>query len=163
MELRATSKYILISPRKARQVANLVRGKRVDEALDILRFVHKRASYHIEKTIISCVSNAENIIDKKERPDVDRLYIKRIFVNEGPRYKRIFYRAYGRASMKLRRMSHIEVVLDESDEGKKSGPEMVRKERLKKKFKTRDVAKKKSEKKEGKKGKKTRTEEAERR
>ncbi|MGQ9705933.1 MAG: 50S ribosomal protein L22 [bacterium] len=119
MELRANTKYILISPRKVRQVADLIRGKEVAEALDILRFIPKRASLYIEKTIRSCVANANNIPKKEDKPDVDRLYIKKIYIGEGPRYKRIFYRAYGRASMKLRRMSHIYVVLEELAEGVK--------------------------------------------
>jgi len=116
MELSAKTKYILISPRKVRQVADIVRGKEVREALDILRFVPKRASLYIEKTIRSCVSNSHNIPKKEDKPDIDRLYIKKIWIGEGPRYKRLFYRAYGRGSRKLRRMSHIYVVLEELPE-----------------------------------------------
>jgi large subunit ribosomal protein L22 len=135
MELKAKTKYILMSPRKIRQVADLVRGKEVKEALDILRFVPKRASLYVEKTIRSCVSNADNIRKKEDKPDIDRLYVKGIWISEGPRFKRMFYRAYGRGSKKLRRMSHICVVLEELPEHVKVKREKPFKKEIKKRKK----------------------------
>lgn len=115
MEFKAALKYKRISPQKTRLVADLIRGKDVGEAMDILRFTNKRASEDILKLLKSAVANAENY-DGDHKVDLDNLYVKRIYVNEGPRYKRIFYRAYGRASLKLRRMSHIHIIIDDERE-----------------------------------------------
>jgi len=115
MEFRSSLKFIRISPQKTRLVADLIRGKDVGEALDILRFTKKRASYYLSRLIVSAVANAENYTGE-EKVDVDNLYVKRVYINEGPRYKRIFYRAYGRASLKLRRMAHLHIVIDDKRE-----------------------------------------------
>lgn len=108
-EARAVARYVRLSPRKVRQVADLVRGKGVEEALAILRFTPKRASQVIAKVIRSARANAEHNYDM----DADSLYIDRIFVDEGPTWKRYQPRAMGRANLRRKRTSHITVVLRE--------------------------------------------------
>ncbi|RLB04736.1 MAG: 50S ribosomal protein L22 [Deltaproteobacteria bacterium] len=109
MEVRAVSKYIRISPQKARLVADLIRGKDVDEALSILKFTPKKAARLIDKTLRSAIANAE----QTKVIDVDSLYVKKIYVDQGPTMKRWMAKAMGRASRILKRTSHITVVLDE--------------------------------------------------
>lgn len=109
MEARATAKYVRISPYKARPVIDLIRGKDVQEALNILEFTPKKAARLIKKVLESAIANAEHNYNM----DPDRLYVKRAYVDEGPRLKRIWPRAWGRASRILKRTSHITVVVEE--------------------------------------------------
>jgi len=109
MEVRAISKYLRVSPSKARLVADLVRGKPVAEALTILKFTPKKSGRLITKTVRSAVANAENT----NVMDVDTLFIKTILIDDGPRLKRWRPRAMGRATRIIKRMSHITVVLAE--------------------------------------------------
>lgn len=109
MRARATAKYILISPYKARLVMDLIRGKSVGEALNILETTPKKASRLIKKVLLSAVANAENNYGM----DVDRLVISQALVNEGPRLKRIWPRAWGRASRIIKRLSHITIEVEE--------------------------------------------------
>jgi len=110
MEARATAKYIRISPRKARLVADLVRGKSVSEALSILEYTAKAASIYVFKLLHSAVANAGS------RPgvDVDTLYVKKIYVDPGPTLKRFRPGPQGRAFRILKRTCHITVILDEA-------------------------------------------------
>jgi len=110
METQANARYIRIGPRKARYVADLVRGKNVEDALDILAFSPRKASRLISKLIKSAIANA----GQNESIDVDTLFVKQIFVNGGPMLKRFRPRAMGRATTVRKRTSHITVVLDES-------------------------------------------------
>jgi len=110
METQANARYIRIGPRKARYVADLIRGKKVEDALDILAFSPRKASRLISKLVKSAVANA----GQNESIDVDTLFVKRIFVNGGPMLKRFRPRAMGRATTVRKRTSHITVVLDES-------------------------------------------------
>ncbi|MBE9534031.1 MAG: 50S ribosomal protein L22, partial [Proteobacteria bacterium] len=80
MEAKAVTRYVRISPRKARLVTELIKGKPVEEALTILRFVPKKAARLVDKTLRSALANAE----QNPNIDVDTLYIKRIFVDGGP-------------------------------------------------------------------------------
>ncbi len=112
MEARATSKYIRVSPQKARLVVDLIRGKNAGEAINILRFTKKRASLEIAKILRSAISNAEQ---KSEHLDVDRLFVSRAYVDDGPRMKRIRPAPMGRAYRYQRRMSHITVVVEEQE------------------------------------------------
>ncbi|MDD5413053.1 MAG: 50S ribosomal protein L22 [Methylobacter sp.] len=98
-----------ISPQKARLVADLVRGKSVDHAINALRFLPKKGARLLKKVIESAVANAS----QNESIDVDTLYVKSIFIDGGPMLKRIMPRAQGRANRILKRTSHITVVLDE--------------------------------------------------
>lgn len=111
MEARAVARYLRISPLKARQVANLVRGKSVDEALGILRYTNKRSAPLINKVLKSAIANAEHNYDM----DSDNLYVYAIYVDEGPTIKRMRPRAYGRADVKRHRTSHITVVVREKE------------------------------------------------
>jgi large subunit ribosomal protein L22 len=106
MEAHATAKYLRGSPQKARLVVDLIRGKNVAEALTILRFTKKRASQEIAKVLKSAISNAEQ---KVEGTDVDSLVVSRVYVNEGPRMKRLRPAPMGRAYRIQRRMSHITI------------------------------------------------------
>jgi len=109
MEAKATAKYVRISPYKARPVIDLIRGKEVQEAFQILEFTPKKAARLIKKVLESAIANAEH----NYHMDADRLYVKRAYVDEGPRLKRIWPRAWGRASRILKRTSHITVVVEE--------------------------------------------------
>ncbi|MEW5898803.1 MAG: 50S ribosomal protein L22 [Bacillota bacterium] len=109
MEAKAVARYIRISPRKVRQVVDLVRGKSVDEALAILKFTPKRASAPVAKVIRSAAANAEHNYDMNR----DNLYIAAAYVDQGPTWKRYQPRAYGRANLIQKRTSHITIVVQE--------------------------------------------------
>ena len=108
MEVTARARYLRIAPRKARLVADLVRGKRVEQALNTLAFTNKAFAKKLTKLINSAVANAQH----STNVDVDTLWIKRIYVDGGPVLKRYMPRAMGRATMIRKRTSHITVVLD---------------------------------------------------
>jgi large subunit ribosomal protein L22 len=108
--LRATAKYVRIAPRKARLVADEVRGKSYPEAASILRFTNKRAAKIIGDVIDSAAANAEHNMDA----DPDELFVREIRVDEGPTIKRYRARALGRATMIRKRTSHISVELGAS-------------------------------------------------
>jgi large subunit ribosomal protein L22 len=110
METVAVAKYIRISPQKVRLVADLIRGKKVEDALNILRFTQKGSAPVIAKLLKSAVANA----GQKEGVDVDTLFVKRIAVDEGPTMKRFRARAMGRGTRIFKRMSHISVTVEES-------------------------------------------------
>ncbi len=110
MEVKARAKFIRTSPRKARMVTELVSGKGVEEALNILAFTKRAPAKIVAKLLKSAVANA----DQMKNIDVDTLFIKQITVDQGPTMKRYRPRAMGRATMIRRRMSHITVVLEES-------------------------------------------------
>lgn len=109
MEVKASSKFIRMSPKKVRLVATLVRGLDVDEAVTQLRFSKKDAAMPISKLIKSAIANAEENDDLKS----NNLFVKEIFVDGGPTIKRWFPRAMGRATPKRKRSSHINLVLSE--------------------------------------------------
>jgi large subunit ribosomal protein L22 len=106
MEATATLRYLKASPQKVRLVADLVRGRKVDEALQILRFTRKAVAKDLEKLVRSAVANAEN---REDGADVDELVVSKIYVNEGPREKRIQPAPMGRAFRVQKRKSHITV------------------------------------------------------
>lgn len=109
MEAKAIARYVRVSPRKARQVINEVRGKDVAEALAILRFTRRKAADVISKVINSAAANAEH----NHEMDIDSLYIAEAYVDGGPVLKRFRARAQGRAYPILKRTSHITVVVKE--------------------------------------------------
>jgi len=113
MEAKAVAKYVRISPRKVRQVINIVRGKNVQEAYAILRFMPKAAAREVLKVLKSAVANAEHNYEM----DTQSLYISKIFVDQGPTLKRYNPRAMGRADLIRKRTSHITVVVSEKKEG----------------------------------------------
>jgi len=110
--VRATAKYVRVSPRKARQVVDLIRGKSVPEARAILLLTPRGASPVVGKVLKSAVANAENNNDLVG----DELFISEAYVDEGPTIKRFKPRAMGRATRIRKRTSHITVVVDERKE-----------------------------------------------
>ena len=106
MEATATLRYLKASPQKVRLVADLVRGKKVEEALNILRFTTKGCAKDLEKLLRSAIANAEN---KENAPDVDELVVSKIYVNEGPREKRVQPAPMGRAYRIQKRKAHVTV------------------------------------------------------
>ena len=117
MEIRAEAKYIRMSPRKVRLVADMVRGQKAAEALVMLKFVAKAAAEPVAKIIASAMANAVKNFNQKE----EDLVIKKVVVNEGPRYKR---RDKSRRAMRFgiiqKRTCHLEVVLEGKNDGTKS-------------------------------------------
>ena len=109
METSAKLKAVRLSPQKTRLVVDMVRGKAVQEALNILKFSPQRPADVVAKLVRSAVANAE----QKGIEDVDRLFVKAVFVDQGPVLKRFMPRAQGRATKIRKPTSHITVVLDE--------------------------------------------------
>lgn len=107
---RAIARYIRISARKVKIVIDLVRGKKVDDALAILAYTPKAASIVVEKLIKSAIANGENNLEMNR----DTLFIAQIFANQGPTLKRTMPRAMGRAFRIRKRTSHVTVVLEEA-------------------------------------------------
>lgn len=107
MQVSATAKRLRVSPQKARLVVDLVRGKPVSDALDILQFSSQKAAGLVRKVVESAIANAEN----NAGADIDELKIAEIFVNEGLTMKRIKPRAKGRADRIFKRTSHITVTV----------------------------------------------------
>ncbi len=112
MEVRATAKFIRRSPRKVRLVMDVVRGKPVQEALAILRFMPQGAAREVASVVASAAANAENNYQMAQ----DELVITQIYANEGPTFKRFRARARGQGARILKRTSHITVVVDEREE-----------------------------------------------
>ncbi|MCE3239905.1 MAG: rplV [Deltaproteobacteria bacterium] len=112
MEVRAITKFIRLSPRKVRLVVDQIRGKGVEEALNILKFTPKRSALIVSKTLRTAVANAEST----QSVDVDQLYVKQANVDEAGMWKRFTPRAQGRATRIRKRLSHITIVLDEVSE-----------------------------------------------
>ncbi len=111
MEAKATAKQVRISPRKARLVVDLVRGKDADEALAILKNTPKKAAETVEKVLNSAIANAEHNHDMLG----DQLYISEAYANEGPTMKRYQPRAMGQASPINKRTSHITIKVAEKE------------------------------------------------
>jgi len=110
MEARAVAKYIRISPQKARLVVDLIRGKKVEEAEKILSYTRKYGAYLVGKVLKSALANA------RQNPNIDEniLFVKGVYVDQGPALKRWRARAQGRAAAIKKRKGHITVVLDEA-------------------------------------------------
>ncbi len=109
MEVRAVSKHVRISPQKVRMMVGAVKGKRVEDGLNILKFMPQKAAYIVEKIIRSAVANADQNMDI----DVDSLVIRNIIADQGPTLKRFRARARGRGTRILKRSAHITVILAE--------------------------------------------------
>ena len=122
METRATARYVRISPRKARLVVDLIRGRDLAEARRILDFQTKAAARVVAKVLASAAANAEN----NNNLSPDTLYVARAYVDEGPTLKRFRPRALGRATRINKRTSHITVVLDERKPAKAAGRRRLR-------------------------------------
>lgn len=110
MEAKAIAKYVRMSPIKLKPVADLVRGKDVDEALTILKFTPGKGAEIVEKVVQSALANA----DVKEM-NTDNLYVAEVYANQGPTMKRWRAGSQGRASIILKRSSHVGVTLREKN------------------------------------------------
>ncbi len=115
-EVKAKLRYLRVSPRKVRRVVDTIRGRKVEEALDILNFTTMASAPDLSKLIRSALANA----GQRGGMDVDQLYLKSIWVSVGPIIKRYLARARGSASRINKRTSHITVVLDEKQLTKSS-------------------------------------------
>ena len=109
MEIKAIAKYIRVSPRKIRLLMREIRGKKVEEALNVLTFAPQKGAPILRKLVNSAIANA----NQRPDTDVDHLFIKHIFADEGPTLKRFRPRAMGRATRIRRRTSHLTIILDE--------------------------------------------------
>ena len=109
METKASLNYARVGAQKARLVADMVRGKNVDEALKTLTYMNKKTAILIKKLIESAVANA----DYQKSMNMDKLFIKSISVDQGPVLKRFRPRAQGRAFGVRKKLSHIDVILGE--------------------------------------------------
>ncbi|HQR82581.1 MAG: 50S ribosomal protein L22 [Thiotrichales bacterium 32-46-8] len=107
MQVSATHRYARISPQKARLVADLIRGKSAEAAVNMLAFSDKKAGDLVKKVLDSAIANAEN----NEGADIDTLKVVAVYVDEGPRMKRMSARAKGRGNRIVKRLSHITVVV----------------------------------------------------
>ncbi len=111
MEARAVARYVRVSPRKARLVVDLIRGKKIDDARAILKFSPRAAAEIVEKVLNSAVANAERNLHLRS----DELVVGSTFVDEGPTLKRIRPRAMGRAFRINKRTSHITVIVKQRE------------------------------------------------
>jgi large subunit ribosomal protein L22 len=109
METRAVAKYVRISPQKTRLIMDQIRGMKVEAALNLLSFAPQKGAFILKKLINSALANAEQNSDV----DVDNLFIKSVFADQGPTLKRFRPRAMGRATRIRKRSSHLTVILDE--------------------------------------------------
>ncbi|MDH3281486.1 MAG: 50S ribosomal protein L22 [Gammaproteobacteria bacterium] len=112
MQVRAVTKYLRVSPQKARLVVDEIRGLPVSKALEVLEFSPKKAAKLVRKTLESAIANAEH----NEGADIDELKVKRVFVDSGPTLKRWRPRAKGRASSIFKRTSHVTVMVGDERE-----------------------------------------------
>ncbi len=108
---RATLRYLRIAPRKVRAVANIIRGKKLEDALAILEFTRRSAAAPLAKMLKAALANATNA----ENIDVDSLKIKEIQVDQGPTIKRYRPRAMGRATLVQKKTSHVSVLLEDAE------------------------------------------------
>lgn len=113
MEAKAVAKYVRLTPRKARLVADLVRRKKIEDALNILKFTHHKAAPLIEKVLKSAIANAVNNYGMDE----EKLYISQIMIDGGTFLKRVSPRAMGRGDTIHKKTAHITVAVTEKKEG----------------------------------------------
>jgi len=124
MEFKAKARFVRVSPQKARLVLDLIKGKRVEDALTTLMFARKRIAPDIAALVRSAVQNADYLSGEKGLDvDVDNLYVKSAIANDGPRMKRIRPAPMGRAYHYQRRIAHMEIVL--AEKGVKGQDEMA--------------------------------------
>lgn len=109
MEAVALAKFVRMSPRKVRRVADLIRGRQVDDAINLLLFTQKAASKPVEKVLRSAVANLVNNRDVSEKIDPEKLYIKEVCIDGGPTLKRFRAASMGRVMRIRRRTSHIRI------------------------------------------------------
>jgi large subunit ribosomal protein L22 len=120
MEFRAETKWLRVSPQKARLVLDMIKGRRVEDAMNILTFTKKGVAPDVAKILRSALENANFMNTEKGLDvDVDNLYVRHAIANDGPRMKRIRPAPMGRAYRYQRRMAHLQIVL--AERGKENG------------------------------------------
>ena len=145
MEFRAQARYMRVSPQKARLVLDLIKGRRVEDALNTLTFTNKRVAATIQKLLRSAVENANYLSSEKGIDvDIDSLYVKRAIANDGPRLKRIRPAPMGRAFRYVRRIAHIGIELAERGKSGESVATVVGTEKATGKAPARVKAKRKA-------------------
>ena len=108
MGYEAVHRFARISPRKVRPIADMIRGKFADEALDVLRYQSQRGARMLEKVLKSALANAED----RRAPNLNHLIVTDVRVDQGPMFRRMRPRARGMAAILKKRMSHIHIVLE---------------------------------------------------
>ena len=112
MESKATLRFVRVSARKARLVADLVRGKDVSEVMEVLSFADKKTAPILKKLVESAVANAEQAAKRQSIDlDIDTLFIRTVYIDQGPTLRRFRPRAQGRATKVLKKTSHITLEL----------------------------------------------------
>ena len=111
MEVRATAKTVILVARKGRLTMNLIRGKDVNEAINILNNLNKKSAYLIKKVLMSAIANAEN----NNKLDKNKLYIKEAYINDGPILKRHRFGSRGHIDRHDKKTSHITIVVAEKN------------------------------------------------
>jgi large subunit ribosomal protein L22 len=109
MEAKAITRFVRVSPVKARLIADQIRGKAIGEALDVIKFCPQDAGSLVGKTLQSALANAQG----KEGIDFDRLKVSKVWIDGGPFWKRFLPRSMGRATRIRKRLSHITIVLSD--------------------------------------------------
>lgn len=109
MEVKAVARYVRISPQKVRMLADAIKGKPEEKALDTIRFMPQKSAGIVEKVLRSAVANADQLPDV----DIDALVVGNLMVDDGPTFKRFRARARGRGARILKRTSHVTVILTE--------------------------------------------------
>jgi large subunit ribosomal protein L22 len=112
MEIQALTRYARMSPKKVREVARLIQGRRADQALDFLTLIPRKSSRLLAKTLKSAIANSEN--DSKVSIPASKLFVHRALVEKGPVLKRFKAGARGSAKPRQKRMSHLRIVLSDS-------------------------------------------------
>lgn len=151
MDATAKCRFTRLSPQKANIVAEAVRGKSIEEAINILEFMSNKPSITIKKVLRSAIANAGN----KEGMETDSLYVSKLLIGEGPVWKRIMPRAMGRASSILKKTSHVFITLSD---GYKPKSKEKRKKAIAKKVAAKKAAAKKTAKKSKAKNKQAKSE-----
>jgi large subunit ribosomal protein L22 len=117
MESKAVLRLARVSPRKARLVANMIRGKDASEALEMLKYTRKKSAQFFYKLVWSAVANAEYKAQEEDSLDIDQLYVKTVFVDQGPTLRRYRPRARGMANRIYKKTSHLTVILETIEQG----------------------------------------------
>lgn len=112
-EVRAVAKFVRTAPRKLRLVADMIRGKKANEAVNLLEFTNKRAARTLNKVLKSAIANAEN----NHELDPAKLVVSTTYIDQGPMFKRFIPRSRGRATPVLKYGSHITVIVRQRQEG----------------------------------------------
>ena len=119
MKATAHTRYVRVTPQKARRIMNEVRGLEANKALDVLKFAPQKPALPIRKTLVSALANAEQAARNAGTSfDSDEMYVIEAYVNDGPTMKRFRARAQGRGARILKRTSHLTIVVGDAEDKK---------------------------------------------